>query len=716
MKRWFLLFTCCFLLACQKGAPNNPHLDWHAGSNTFFSSFSDPPKTLDPSQAYNENEIVFLAQVVDPPLQYSYWKRPYTVEPLALTTLPSLSFEDEDHQPLPNDAPINLIAYSVYTLHLRNDLTYQLHPAFALNQDGSFNASNLDAKKMASWHSPFDFPVLANRKVTADDYAYAIKRLASPSVNSPIYSLMARHIVGLSQLRKQLVKAYQPGVFLDLRQFPLAGVKVVDSSTLQIELRGVYPQFLYWLTMTFFAPMPWEVDKFYQNPNVAAQNIGVNTYPVGSGAYNIQDNSPNRQIVLVKNPYYHHDTYPNVPPNFPNNLQALAGKQLPFIEHAVFKQESEALPRWQKFLQGYYDSAGVGGDLFNQAIRISPSGQTLLTNDLQKKGMRLQMQVLPSVFYFGFNMRDPVVGGMSAKKRALRHAIGIVLNNEYYNQLFLNGQAISAQGPIPPGIFGGQKDCLGMDNFRYRCINGQPVRLRLTDAKALMAQAGYPNGQDPKTKRALRLRFDTSLGVSPDERSQLDWLRQQFAKLGIVLDINVTQQSRFEEQIRAGRVEMFIWGWNADYPDPENFLMLLYSNNRMVPFGGENSSNYINPMYDKLFEWMRNLPNGPLRAQLIAQMVTIVQKDAPMIWLFYPRAYQLLQPWVGPTISQGIANNTLKYLSLNPSLRVKLQHTWNRPDVWPLLLFIVLILALIFLAWLSYYRRQHRLPGRRSYE
>ncbi len=714
---WYypLLFSFCLCLtACSGRSPNDPHLNWHANDNVFFSSFATSPKTLDPSRAYNDDEIVFLAQVVEPPLQYSYWRKPYRLEPQSVTALPSVVYEDARHQPLPSDASPEQIAYSVYTLHFRGDLRYQPHPAFAMNPDGSFAKENLDPHRLATLSTPMQMPKLATRQVTAADYAYAIKRLASPSVSSPIYSLMAHYIVGLSALRQTLAKAYHPHQFLDLRAFPLSGVKVLDAQTLQIELKGNYPQFPYWLSMTFFVPIPWEVDKFYANPMVAKQNISFDTYPVGSGPYYIAENNPNQQIVLRKNPYYHDDFFPALPETMAPNLRALSGKRMPFIDTVVYSREAEALPRWQKFLQGYYDSAGVGGDLFNQAIRIAANGHTLLAPELYAKHMRLQVQVLPSVFYLGFNMQDPLVGGTSAKNRALRHAIGILLNSEDFNELFLNGQGIPAQGPIPIGIVGAQSGCHGMDPYRYRCVQGQPQRLTLADAKAWLVRAGYPGGIDPKTKQVLRLRFSTAMGLSPDERSTLDWLRQQFAHLGIALDVEVLQPSRFEELMRQGHAELFFWGWQADYPDPENFLMLLYSRNKMIPYGGENTCNYDNPRYDSLFKQMRLLPNNATRAQLIDTLVSISQQDAPAIWLFYPRSYRILQPWVGPVISQGIANNTLKYVSLNPSMRQTLQRAWNKPTIWPLLITLGGMILAVFMACYAYRRRQQKRPGQGS--
>ena len=76
-----------------------------------------------------------------------------------------------------------------------------------------------------------------------------------------------------------------------------------------------------------------------------------------------------------------------------------------------------------------------------------------------------------------------------------------------------------------------------------------------------------------------------------------------------------TDYNRFQEKMRKGTEQLFYWGWNADYPDPENFLFLFYGPQGKVKFSGENASNYANPEFDRLFERMREMENcaGPRR-------------------------------------------------------------------------------------------------------
>ena len=113
----------------------------------------------------------------------------------------------------------------------------------------------------------------------------------------------------------------------------------------------------------------------------------------------------------------------------------------------------------------------------------------------------------------------------------------------------------------------------------------------------LLAQAGYPDGRDPRDRQAAELNFE-AIATGPDDKARLNWLRKQFAKLGIELVVRATDYNRFQEKMRKGTGQIFIWGWNADYPDPENFLFLLYGPNGKVKHQGENASNYANPEFD----------------------------------------------------------------------------------------------------------------------
>ena len=197
-----------------------------------------------------------------------------------------------------------------------------------------------------------------------------------------------------------------------------------------------------------------------------------------------------------------------------------------------------------------------------------------------------------------------------------------------------------------------------------------------------------------------------AIASGPGSKSILNWYRKQFAKLGIQLVIRTTDYNRFQEKVRTGTAQIFGWGWNADYPDPENFLFLLYGPNAKIVSQGENASNYQNPEFDDLFVRMRAMPNGPERARIIDQMVEIARRDAPWIWGFHPKAYSLYHSWYGNAKPNLMARNTLKYKTIDPQLRLEARRRWNKPIVWPVVLVFVVLFVSAIPAYRTYRARQ----------
>ena len=261
---------------CDGRPWNSPYPEGDADADIVYAAFSDRPKHLDPAQSYSANEIVFTAQIYEPPLQYHYLKRPYELVPLAATRVPTPYFLDADGKRLPDDAAVGDIAFSVYDIDIKQGVRFQPHPAFAVDDKGAPRYATLSEKALASVRTLDDFKYTGTRELTAADYVYEIKRLAHPGLHSPIFGIMAQYIVGLEEYAQTLSEARttleaEAGgpVFLDLNQYPLAGARVLDRSRYRITLRGKYPQFIYWLAMPFFAPVPQEVDRFYSQPGMA---------------------------------------------------------------------------------------------------------------------------------------------------------------------------------------------------------------------------------------------------------------------------------------------------------------------------------------------------------------------------------------------------------------------------------------------------------------
>lgn len=687
---------------------NNPYPADQSKQNIYYSSFTEQPKTLDPARSYSANEYLFIGQIYEPLLEYRYQHEPYELVPLTALEMPEIRFLNAQGEVIQAAEGVQP-AYTVYTISIKKGILFQPHPAFAKNKKGAYLYHHL-AEHYLDDHAInklADFKYLGTRELVIDDYIYEIKRLANPEIGSPIYGLMSDYIVGFAEYGKTLPKQSK-GSYINLNQYPLQGLKKIDDYSFEITLKGQYTQFLFWLAMPFFAPVPWEADLFYSQYDMDDKNLSFSWYPVGTGAFMLADNNPNRSMILEKNPNYRPVFFPEHNPNKEERaLSPYAGKRLPLIDKAIYTLEKESIPRWNKFLQGYYDASGISADSFDQALHINQNGEPVLSQEMREKKMHLIQTLEPTIYYMGFNMLDPVVGGTSERARKLRQAISIAVNYDESIAIFYNGRGRAAQGPIPPGIYGYKEGEAGINPYVYTWNNGAPHRRSLSEAKQLLKEAGYPNGVNPKTKSPLILNYDVTTSGSPEDKATLDWMRKQFANIGIDLNVNPTLYNRFQEKMRTGDIQLFSWGWNADYPDPENFFFQLYSRNSKVKHGGENAANYTNPKFDRLFELMKNRANDEQRQQLIDQMLELVRYDAPWVWGMHQEQFALTQDWLANYQANSIYLSNLKYIALNIDERNKLRSQWNQAIIWPMILLVILMLGLMLPLIITYYKKEH---------
>lgn len=721
--RWVLLVCVALLLGCSEASWNSPYQEQDSGKNILYNVFSERPKHLDPVQSYSSNEIQFTAQIYQPPLQYHYLKRPFTLIPATSVEMPIIKYYDQVDNQLPDNVSVEEIAYSIYEITIKPGILYQPHPAFAMNDQSQWLYHDLDRQMLASIDTLFDFEHTGTRELIAADYVYQIKRLAHPSVHSPIYGLMADYIIGLKEyagvLRTASVALTDGKGYLALNKYPLEGVRVIDRYTYQVKIRGKYPQFVYWLAMPFFAPIPWEADVFYSQQGLIDKNVTLDWYPVGTGPYMLTENNPNLRMVLEKNPNFYGEFYPTegMPGDAELGLLDNAGEPLPFVDKVIFTRERESIPRWNKFLQGYYDASGIGSDSFDQAVQLVGQGEATVTEDMAQQGIRLETAVAVSTYYVGFNMLDSVVGGTDGQSREsarkLRQAISIAVDYEEFISIFANGRGLPAQSPISPGIPGYLADQEGMNPVVYDWVDGKLQRKPIAVAKALLAEAGYPDGIDQKTGVPLVLYFDVTARGSED-RSRLDWMRKQFQKLNIQLVVRSTDYNRFQDKIRKGNAQIFEWGWHADYPDAENFLFLLHGPQRKVGNSSGNSANnaanYDNTEYNRLFEKMNNMEDSPERRQIIDEMVHILRHDAPWLWGYHPKDYSLYHAWFQNVKSNRISNNNIKYYKIDAALRAQKRSEWNAPVLWPIAVLII-VMGLCLIPAINTYRRRESSAG-----
>ncbi len=628
---------------------NNPYPDSADSVKVRYAYLPGPPKTLDPAVSYNYADHTILANIYETLLEYHYLQRPYLLMPGLAEAVPV-------EQTLPDGR------YS-YRFHLRPGMRFESDPCFARDGAGT-----------------------TDREILASDVAFQLMRIADPETISPVVATFSK-IDGFAEFADRLVALRSSDPEFGKRRIDrqyadaegVEGIVVHGPYELEVVLHEPYPQLLYWFAMPFTAPVPWEAVDYYDGEE---GRPFFKEHPIATGPFRLTRYEKHNRIVLERNPNWYGTLHPDwrapgtVYPSQgePGDAEAgllrpeYVGKPLPFLERIEFRMEKENIPAFNKFLQGYYDASTIIQESFDRAVqegRLSPA--------MKARGMELEKSVDPDIYYIGFNMNDPVVGARAGDRgRKLRQAMSLAVDVVEFDRVFQNGRGVPAQSPIPPGIFGYDPDYV--NPFR----TPDPDR-----ARALLAEAGYEGGIDPRTKRPLRLSFDTP---DPSTRGRLTYqfFVDAWRRIGLDVELNATNYNRFQDKVRDGAYQIYMWGWIADYPDPENFLFLLWGPNASSTNpGAPNTSNFVDPRFDALFVTMKDMPNGPERLAKIREMRAILQKQRPWIELFHRENYVLYHGWLQNVKPAGISLPASKYVDVDPTLRTERREEWNRPIVWP---------------------------------
>lgn len=730
-RRLFCWGGATLLALALAGCNNSPQPEGDAAENTLFAAFAErSPRYLDPTASYSNNEAHYTFSFYEPLYAYHYLKRPYELVPRLAESVAQPHYLDKNGQPLPQDAPGEQVAESVYEVKIKPGSRYAPHPAFATDAKGRYLYHSVTPEQLGDKRSPWDFEHLGTREVVAEDLVYGLKRHATTRIKAPVFGVFSEYVIGLKEygalireedrkLRAGQDAASRDRPFLDFRKYPLAGVQAIDKYTVRYRLKGKYPQWKYWMAMPFLAPVPWEADAFYDQPGMAERGLSLNVWPVGSGPYMLAEYVQDRRHVLKRNPNYRHDPYPceGMPGDKEAGLLEDCGKPMPFVDKVVVTMEKENLPIKSKFRQGYYDLPEIEKPEYGVEFALAMQDSPAVHEEYTAKGFKVPRNVDLTNWYVGFNWLDPVVGAGDTPERAqrnrkLRQALSIAIDWEEYTRVFPRKGGEVAMAPVPAGMFGSRHGTTaGINPVTHRVVNGQPVRRSLDEARQLLAEAGYPNGRDAKTGQPLVLHYDYQRVPTPDLKPEIDWMVKQFAKLDVQLEVRATTYNQFQDKVNKGGHQVIWWGWVADYPDSENFLFLLYGPNAKSKYDGENAINYLNPEYDKRYARLRLMDDGPEKQKLIDEMVSILQQDAPWAFGFFPYTSGAYQSWVDNAKPAMMIRDQLRYFRVDPAARVARQREWNQPVWWPMGLLGLGVLALIWLTR-SRVRERDRLTAR----
>lgn len=488
----------------------------------------------------------------------------------------------------------------------------------------------IPVKKGIRFHDDDCFPGGRGRELVAQDFIYAWKRIADPKVKSPLWGFLQGNIVGLDEFREAAEASEQADY-----DAPVAGLTASESHTLVIRLARLNPQFQMILAMPFTAAVPREAVQKYGD--------GFLNHAVGTGAFRLAEWVRDSRYVLVRNPDYHDMRYPDEGEHPSSNYAGdaaegfleWAGQRVPLCDRVEASIIVEDQPYWLEFVTGKADVTAIPKDAFGQAIAGSK-----VSSEMSAKGVTLRRTPDLDLTYIAFNMSDPVVGGEEHK--LLRRAISCAMNVAKVRELFHNDRGLFAQSIIPPGLFG------------YDPGYQNPNTYNLERAKQFLAEAGYPEG-----KGLPELTYDSS-GTDSTSRNMAELIQTELAAIGIKCRIESQPWPAFDKKINEGRAQFWGVGWGADYPDPENFLQLLYGPNSAP--NGQNGSRFQHAEYDQLYERMRVLPDGDERRQLIRRMVAIAEEHQPVVYELHREAWVLSNPWCPNYKYPLVTNGYLKYV------------------------------------------------------
>lgn len=524
-------------------------------------AFEVAETSFDPPRISDLYSNIVNTAIFDTPLSYDYLARPVKLKPNTLVSMPEVSADQK-----------------TITLRVKPGIYFADDPAFG-------------GKK---------------RELVAEDYVYSMKRLMDPALTATQLGEVEDTILGADAY---VAKARKTGR-LDYDE-PLEGLKALDRYTWQIKLSKSKYIFIFLLTdCRVSCAVAREVVERYKGD--------VGAHPVGTGAFKLDAWTRASKITLVANPNYREE-YFEAEPNADDQpgqaiLAALKGRRLPMVGRIEISIIEQQQPRWLAFLSGEHDLLWrMGPEFANIAV---PNNQ--LAPNLKKQGIQMAQMPAMEVTFSYFNMEDPIIGGYTPDKIALRRAISLGYMTPDEIGIIWKGQAVLANAPYSPGVAGYDP------NFRTSANEHNPAK-----AKALLDLYGYKDidgdgYRETPDGKPLVLRLNST----PTTRDQLFdelWTRSMDA-IGIKVDIRKANWPDLLKESDAGKLMSWFLAGSASIPDADTWLQTYYGPN--AGYKG-NRSRFSLKAFDELYEKAETLPDSPERTRLYQEMARIVVAYAP---------------------------------------------------------------------------------------
>lgn len=578
-----LAITAALLLTgcSQKDAPA-------ADETVFRYPLVSKITSLDSGSISDVYESLIGSHIMESLYTYHYLKRPFEVEPMLADALPEIS-DDK--------------------------LTYTIR-----------------IKKGILFHDDKCFPDGKGRELKADDFVFAFKRMANMRFVNVNWGSFKDRIVGLDDFR-EYTRQFKTEYEVDYSR-EVEGLKALDDYTLQIKLVKPWPQLLDDLTSVVTAPVAKEAVDLYRKEIIY--------HPVGTGPYRLNKWHKGVYLELVRNPGFRPEFYPTEgeADDREKGFLADAGKRLPFIDRIIFRIIEEEQPTWFLFMRGELDASGIPKDNFDSAVDMNALRPT---EDLQERGIQLDVYDQPSLFFIGFNMHDPVLG----KNKPLRRAISMAISREKLNEIFYNGRWKIAHSVIHPDL--NEYDPAIVDEGFSKC---DPQA-----ARQLLAEAEKVHG-GPLPELTIGM-----TGGDTFSRQFSLFIQRELTSIGLKVKIDSTDWPTYIDRLNKGQLQIF-GGGGVRFSTPDAIgALTMFATKYFAPLG--NYFFYSNPQYDAMFDRAEVMFPGPERTELYRKMERMVMADYPAVFTSHRVQYTLRHGWVKNFKPHPFLYGYMKYIDVD---------------------------------------------------
>lgn len=567
-------------------------------TKTLNLSVGAAESTFDPAAIDDIPSSDIAVMMMEPPLQYNYFARPV-----------ALASRTSDLVETSADG-------KVYTLRIK--------PGILFTPDAAFNGMP--------------------RELVAADYVYSYKRLLDPKVASPNYYLFENKLLGADVVRKDAEKTGRFNYDAEI-----TGLRALDRYTFRVELNKPDFEFVYNFTTTPFAAVAREVIEKYRD-----ERNRVREHPVGTGPFMLGQWQRSAKIELIRNPGYREDFVPTPTTDADRKLaQATMGKRAPLVDRIVVNVLEESLPRVLAFQNGELDRLEVPRDLTDRMFE-----KNTLKDEFVAKGINYQRALEPLLGFNYFNMEDPVVGGYSLEKNALRRAILLAYDTDREIASVFKGQAEMAQQLVPPGL------------------SGHDPKLKLRPpydpalANALLDRFGYKDCDGDGFREApgcKQLKITRSSTTDSRGRIQEEIWKKSMSAIGIRVEFFSQKWPDLIEMSRTGKLQMWGWSWIAGGPGGDGFVSLLVSRN----INAINDMKFKLAEYDRLYDEGAQLPLGPARNRVYGALSELAAANSVLDFGIHTYANDVSQPWLLGYKRHPFWRTAWKYVDIDEKARDK---------------------------------------------